>query len=202
MNYELITALVIFVFVAAITPGPNNFMLMASGANFGLRRTLPHFFGVLFGAVVMVVLVGIGLMQVFAQFPIIYLVLKSVSVVYLLFLVWKIATAAQPRDTDSAELKGTPITFLQAALFQWVNPKAWAVILAALSAYVPPSHPHSGVVIVALTFCAVHFIAATTWILIGTRLRYFLTEPYKLRIFNFSTAILLVISIYPILFIS
>lgn len=200
MTYELIVALVTFALIAAITPGPNNILLMASGANFGFRRTIPHYFGILFGFMLMVVLVGVGLMRLFSQFPVIYVILKSASVIYLLFLAWKIATAAPFSDDPNAPLKSKPLTFIQASLFQWVNPKAWAVALAAYSGYSSPAHPLEGVLITALAFASVHFIAATTWVLIGTQLRYFLTDPFKLRIFNVSIATVLLITIYPIVF--
>jgi len=117
-------ALVAFAFVASITPGPNNLMLMASGANFGLVRSLPHLFGISIGFVVMVAMVGAGLAQVFATYPSVYRVLQVASVVYLLYLAWKIATAAGP---GSAEADGQPLNFLQAALFQWVNPSEFTL---------------------------------------------------------------------------
>ena len=94
MSHDLLTALVVFAFVSSITPGPNNLMLMASGANFGFLRTLPHMLGVGLGFVFMVVLVGAGLVQVFDAYPVSYTVLRIVSVAYLLWLAWKIAHAA------------------------------------------------------------------------------------------------------------
>ena len=138
MSYDLLLALTLFAFVSSITPGPNNLMLMASGANFGFRRTLPHLLGVGIGFTLMIVLVGVGLVQVFDLYPISHQILKVVSVIYLLWLAWKIANAAPPEgDVQSA---GTPITFIQAALFQWVNPKAWTMALTAISAYTPDSN--------------------------------------------------------------
>ena len=118
MTYDLFLALALFAFVSSITPGPNNLMLMASGANFGFRRTIPHMLGVALGFVFMVLMVGVGLVQVFDTFPISYTVLKVVSVVYLLWLAWKIANAG-PAEASSDT--GTPMTFVQAAAFQWVN---------------------------------------------------------------------------------
>ncbi len=134
MTYSLLAALALFAFVSSITPGPNNLMLMASGANFGFRRTVPHMLGVALGFVFMVVLVGSGLVQVFDAWPLSYTILKSVSVIYLLYLAWKIATAAPAAQTSAG---GTPMTFPQAAAFQWVNPKTWAMALTAITAYTP-----------------------------------------------------------------
>ena len=95
MPFELLLALFVFAFVASITPGPNNLMLMASGTNFGLKRTLPHMAGVTVGFTLMIVLVGLGLAQIFDAFPVTLLVLKGVSAAYLLYLAWKIANAAR-----------------------------------------------------------------------------------------------------------
>jgi threonine/homoserine/homoserine lactone efflux protein len=120
MTYEIVLGLAVFSLVSSITPGPNNLMLMASGANFGFRRTVPHMLGVAIGFTVMVLLIGLGLVQVFDAFPISYQVLKVVSVLYLLYLAWKIGTAAPAQEDENAA--GTPFTFVQAALFQWVNP--------------------------------------------------------------------------------
>lgn len=198
MTYELTTALAAFALVASITPGPNNLMVMASGANFGFRRTMPHWFGIIIGFFIMVVLVGMGLMRMFAAYPVTYLILKSASVAYLLFLAWKVATAAPLND--DAPTAGKPFTLLQAALFQWVNPKAWAMALSAISAYTPPSHPLSSVFVVAIVFMLANLPSQGAWILLGMQLRRFLDAPVKLRVFNVSMAVLLIASLYPILF--
>ena len=134
MSFAILTALLGFAFVATVTPGPNNLMLMASGANFGFRRTLPHMFGIVGGVTVMALLVGAGLMALFDAVPALTLVLEVLSVGYLLWLALKIATAApvEERDADSR-----PMTFRQAATFQWVNPKAWAMCLSAITLYAP-----------------------------------------------------------------
>ena len=135
MTNELLAGLGLFALVSSITPGPNNLMLMASGANYGFRLTIPHMLGVSIGFMLMALLVGMGLAQLFQVFPVSYTVLKVVSVLYLLFLAWKIATAATPGSNTSAS--GQPFTFVQAALFQWVNPKAWTMALTAITIYAP-----------------------------------------------------------------
>jgi len=134
MTYELILALIGFAFVSSITPGPNNMMLMASGANFGIRRSIPHILGVGLGHSFMIVVLGAGLVQVFDTFPIMLVMMKWGSVAYLIYLSWKIANAA-PKSPDAPEAEGKPLTFLQAAAFQWVNPKGWFMALTAISAY-------------------------------------------------------------------
>lgn len=196
MNYEFLTALAAFAFVSSMTPGPNNLMLMASGANFGFARTVPHMLGVLFGFVFMFALAGGGLAQVFEFFPPSYYVLRAVSIAYLIYLAWKIATAAGPQE--GAGGTGKPLTFLQAALFQWVNPKAWAVALTAFSVYVP-SRSIEAVLLVCLVFLTLTLPAVTVWTLLGQQLRKLLTNRLRLRLFNGLMGTLLIASLYPVL---
>ena len=195
MSFAILTALLGFAFVTTVTPGPNNLMLMASGANFGFRRTLPHMLGIVGGLSVMALLVGAGLMALFDALPALNLVLKVASVCYLLWLTLKIATAAPmaARDADSR-----PMTFLQAAAFQWVNPKAWAMCLSAITLYAPDRTLLS-VAIVAGAFAVVCFPAISVWAWLGTVVRQWLSNATRLKVFNITMAALLVASLYPVL---
>lgn len=152
MTYELIFPLMMFALVTSITPGPNNLMLLASGANFGVRATVPHMLGVSLGHAFMVFFVGIGLAQVFAVYPVLKVALKFFAVIYMLFLAWKIANAAQP---NTASGSGKPFTFLQAAAFQWINPKAWAMALTAATIYAPNPGVLAAIALAGL-FCSVN----------------------------------------------
>ena len=195
MTYELLAALVLFAFVSSITPGPNNLMLMALGANFGFRRTVPHMLGIGLGFTFMVVLVGAGLVQIFDAVPASYTLLKAGSVAYLLWLAWKIAHAT-PAATGAA--KGRPMTFLQAAAFQWVNPKAWAMALTAISAYAP-GQTWAAILVTAGVFGAVNLPSVSTWTVLGQQMARLLTNPRRLTLFNWTMAALLVLSLYPVL---
>ncbi len=195
MSHEIVIALAAFAFVSSITPGPNNLMLMASGANFGLRRTVPHMLGVAIGFTVMIVLVGAGLMELFDAYPASYTVLKVFSVVYLLYLAWKITLAAAP---DGKAGSGRPLTFLQAALFQWVNPKAWAMALTAISVYAP-SKSLAGVLLVAAVFGLINLPSISFWTVLGKQAQRVLTNPARRQAFNIVMAALLVGSLYPVL---
>ncbi|MEM7084002.1 MAG: LysE family translocator [Pseudomonadota bacterium] len=195
MTSDTLFALALFALVASITPGPNNLMMMASGANFGLRRTIPHMLGVGLGFIFMLLVVGAGLVNLFARYPLSYTIMKVVSAAYLVFLAWKIATAAPLSETAKT---GSPFSFLQAAAFQWVNPKAWVMALSAISIY-SPDHRMSQVVIVALVFGVVNVPCATTWVVSGQQLRRLLTNPSRLRGFNILMAVLLVASLVPVL---
>ena len=129
---QLLAALAAVAFVSSITPGPNNAMLMASGANFGFGRTLPHLAGVAIGFAILLLAVGLGLGGLFTAFPFLHVVLKVVGAGYLLWLAWKIATA---KGVSGKAGGGRPITFLQAVGFQWVNPKGWSMALTAITVY-------------------------------------------------------------------
>jgi threonine/homoserine/homoserine lactone efflux protein len=196
MNVEILTALAIFAFVSSITPGPNNLMLMNSGANFGFKQTLPHALGVGIGFTIMVALVGLGIMQLFDIFPISYQILKVLSVVYLLYLAGKIAMSNSSIEAGDSNAK--PFTFVQAAMFQWVNPKAWTMALTAISVYAP-TKSLSAVLLVSLVFGLVNFPCISGWVVVGQKMQVFLTNKKRLRIFNGSMAALLVFSLYPVL---
>lgn len=185
-----------FTFVTVITPGPNNLMLLASGANFGVRRSLPHMAGIAFGFPGMVLLVGIGISQIFDRFPVLGDVLLVASCVYMLWLAWKIAHAAPPAQ-DSA-VAGNPLTFVQAAAFQWVNPKAWSMALASIALYAA-SHELSAVLWVVAAYVLSGLISTTTWTVLGRQLRRLLSNPVRLRVFNWTMAALLLASLIPAL---
>ena len=197
MTYETILPLMMFALVSSITPGPNNLMLLASGANFGLRRSLPHMLGISLGFAFMALLVGIGLARVFELYPVLKLILKVLAVVYMLYLAWKIANAAAPEAVDGA---GKPFTFLQAAAFQWVNPKAWAMALTAVTVYAP-NQDFAVIVVVAVVFSAVNLPSVTFWALLGQQAQRILTNQRRLQMFNITMAILLLGSLYSVLFI-
>ncbi len=195
MTYDLLIGLLGFAFVTSVTPGPNNMMLLASGVNFGLRRTLPHMLGISIGHSLMVFLVGMGLAGAIHAAPQALVVLKIVSVTYMLWLAWKIAHASAPQ---AGKVGGRPFSFLQAAAFQWVNPKAWAMALGATSAYAPSGEWH-GVALVALVFASVNLPSVSLWAAMGEALRAWLAAPRTLRIFNWTMATLLVASLLPVL---
>jgi threonine/homoserine/homoserine lactone efflux protein len=195
MTYELLLALLGYAFVTSITPGPNNMMLMASGANFGLRQSVPHMLGISIGHSVMVFLVGVGLAGLIHAVPAFSVGLKVVSVVYMLWLAWKIAHSAAP---EHGKLGGKPFTFLQAAAFQWVNPKAWGMAVTATSVYAPDATITS-YLMVAGVFAATNLPSIAVWTYAGQKLRRFLTSPDRLRAFNWTMAGLLVLSLIPVL---
>jgi threonine/homoserine/homoserine lactone efflux protein len=194
MSSAVLTALLGFAFVTTVTPGPNNLMLLASGANFGFRLTMPHMLGIVGGVSAMTLLVGTGLMALFDAVPALHVVLKVLSVGYLLWLAFKVATAAPLADRA---VDSRPMTFLQAAAFQGVNPKAWAMCLSAITLYAPDRSLLS-VAVVAAAFAVVCFPEISVWAWLGTFVRQWLSNPARLRAFNVAMAALLVASLYPV----
>ncbi|MBS0125928.1 LysE family translocator [Thetidibacter halocola] len=195
MTADQFIALLGFAFATVISPGPNNLMLMASGANFGFRRTIPHMLGVGLGFPLMILPVGVGVMQAFEAWPPLRTILTVASVAYLLWLAWRIAHAGAPKE---ARAGARPLTFPQVAAFQWVNPKAWSMALSAITLYAP-DRSFGAVLWVAGSYVAMGVISTSTWTVLGQQIRRFLTNPVRLRVFNWSMAALLVASMLPVL---
>ncbi len=193
---DLVLPLFLFSLTAAITPGPNNIMIMASGLNFGAVRSLPHLFGICFGFPVMIILIGTGLGAVFEQYPILHEIIKVIGIAYLIYLALRIANADK---STRVATPGKPFTFLQSALFQWINPKGWIMASSAIAAYTTVGNDiFSQVLLIAFIFFLVTFPSAGTWLIFGVGLQRFLEQPKYRRTFNVSMALLLVISILPV----
>jgi len=198
MSLETFTAVLIFSLVMAFTPGPNNVMLASSGARFGVMRTLPHIAGVTLGFPVMLFLVGLGLASILLASPVLQLAMKTVSCAYLLWLAFQIARSASAVSENGA---GKPLNFLQAAAFQWINPKAWLAAVGAISGYTNGDgrQLYLQVAIIALVTLAVSLASTLTWTAFGAAIRRFLRSTVALHLFNLAMALLLVISTLPIL---
>jgi threonine/homoserine/homoserine lactone efflux protein len=195
MPTDILVALLTFSIVTCFTPGPNNMLLLASGLNFGFARTLAHVFGVAIGFAIMLLAMGFGIGGLFEAYPPLYSALRIVSICYLLWLAWRIANAGPIGDGETA---GRPMTFLEAAAFQWVNPKGWAIALSATATYIAADRVLASVLIIAAMFGTVGFASASTWALFGTSLRRVLADPRTVRAFNIAMALLLVASLWPI----
>ena len=195
MEMDLLLALAAFALATSITPGPNNLMLMTSGANFGVRRTLPHLAGVFLGFVLMVAVVGAGVGQVLAAHP---LIADGMGVIALVYVVWLAVRVARSAPDGMAKQERRPMSFLGAVLFQWVNPKGWAMALTAVSVYAPLPGVE-GVVLVALVFGAVNLPSVSLWMVAGVHLRRLLGTPLRVRSFNAVMAVLLLASAVPML---
>ncbi len=195
MTLDQFLGLLGFAFVTSVTPGPNNLMLMASGANFGLRRSLPHMAGISLGHAFMALLVGLGLGAALQALPQARLAMKIAAVIYMLWLAWKMAHASAPGEGRAG---ARPLTFLEAAAFQWVNPKAWAMSIGAMAAYATEGGA-AQVALVAGLFALINFPSVSLWAWAGQGMRSVLQDPRRLNAFNWTMAALLVASLWPVL---
>ena len=194
MEYYL--SLIAFTFVTGITPGPNNLMLVVSGLNHGIQKSLPHYFGVCIGFALMVAVIGFGLGAIFLSFPGLYLSIKILGIAYLLFLVWKIANAG---NMQAKKTLRKPLTFLQAAAFQWVNPKAWVISISATAAFTLQNDIIGSVIAIILGCFLLGLISSGVWLQLGHVLQRFLKAEKRIRLFNMSMAFLLVLSVIPMI---
>lgn len=196
MPLDLIIGLVAFAAVTCFTPGPNNTMLMASGLNFGMRRTVPHVLGVTLGFSFMVLAVGLGIGQLLAASPLVYTILKTAAVVYLLWLAWGIATSGGVPDGEAG---ARPLSFLEACAFQWVNPKGWIMAVGASTSYAISGSWLASAELAAGVFAVIGFASSTSWAVFGAAFRRLLGQPDLVRAVNIVLAVLLVLSLYPVI---
>ena len=198
MEFLTLSALpagMLFALVTSITPGPNNTMLLASGVNFGFRRTMPHLFGISIGVAILMLCVGFGLGEAFRRVPVLYTVLEAASVAYLLYLAWRIGTSGEVKAHGA---KPRPMTFIEAAAFQWVNPKAWMMVLTAATTVQLSADYGMNAAWMSVVFILIGFPCICLWAAFGLGLRRFLSNPRALHIFNVTMAVLLILSLYPL----
>jgi threonine/homoserine/homoserine lactone efflux protein len=200
MTYQTLLALMIFAFTSSVTPGPNNMMLLASGVNFGFRKTIPHILGIELGFGLLILATGLGLGALFAAEPRLYLALKVLGGAYLLWIAWHIATTRTlGGGTPGTGEDAKPLSFTQAALFQFVNPKAWVMAAGAVAAYQSPDAYVRDSLLIVLAFMSVGIFCTAAWAGFGTGLKGWLSHPARLRWFNITMAALLVLSLWPML---
>lgn len=196
MSHELFLSLLAFAFVSAMTPGPNNTMLLASGVNFGFFQTRAHILGVVIGFTVLLLAIALGVGRLLVLVPGLYSVLRIISIAYLLWLAWRIGSAGATDPVVSGEAR--PMTFMEAALFQWVNPKGWMVCLSVAANYIRPETLWSDVATLATVITIVSAISASSWAFFGSSLRPLLQNERSMRVFNVVMAVALVASLWPI----
>ncbi|PKP75780.1 MAG: hypothetical protein CVT84_01465 [Alphaproteobacteria bacterium HGW-Alphaproteobacteria-6] len=189
---ETFLALLALAVATLFTPGPNNAMLAASGANFGFRPTLPHLFGVALGFPLMLLIVGLSLGGLFQSSAILREGLRWGGAALLLWIAWKVATSGGIGSNGAA---ARPMRFLQAVGFQWINPKAWSMAVAATSQFIRPDAAVLTASLVAGTFLTLGLCSASTWTWGGQAIARWLTSDRHLRVFNLIMAGLIVASV-------
>lgn len=186
----------LFSIVMAFTPGPNNIMIMTSGLNHGLRASLPHLAGIGFGMPAMFLALGLGFGVVFERFPALHFVIKVVGTLYLIYLAWCIARSSSVKTKQGG---AKPFTFLQAILFQWVNPKGWIFVMTTIGTFtVVGQHFLVQMLSIALVFVVVGFLSGGSWLLFGFSLQKLLEKPLYRNVFNITMALFLLISVLPV----
>lgn len=186
MDYSLLFAISLFAFVMSVTPGPNNIMLLASGAQFGYQKTLPHIFGIIIGVAALLASVLLGLGIVFERYPLLYDVLKVIGSLYLFWLAWKITTASTELHPIEGNQKNKPMTLAGASFFQFVNPKAWAMSIGSISSFTlnGDHYLESGLWIM-LCFAVMGFIAISLWTYLGVNIAQYLNSEKHKKNFNY-----------------
>ena len=197
MSHELLFAFFVFIVVMYITPGPNNIMVLSSGLTYGFRRTMPHIMGITIGFAFMIAAVGLGFGTVFIAYPVLQTVLKYLGAAYLVYLALAIATSGPPKP-DETKTRG-PMTFLGAAMFQWVNVKGWVMVIGTITAYAAIARFPWNIAIQAGLALCLGVVSTSIWTLFGSALRPVLTSPTAVRAFNIVMAILLLASLIPVL---
>jgi threonine/homoserine/homoserine lactone efflux protein len=194
--HEMLGPLVLFAAAMCLTPGPNVVMVTASAANFGFCRAIPQMLGVTTGFGVMIMAAGFGLAGLFHAEPRLHTVLKYAGAIYLLYLAWRIAQA-DAASSDSTRAR--PISFVEAVLFTWVNPKGWVATVGALAAYTTlEGDVLLQTSVIASVLSAACFASVVIWAAFGTAIGRFLHNPRARRAFNWSMAGLLVLSLIPV----
>ncbi|MCH9852630.1 MAG: LysE family translocator [Alphaproteobacteria bacterium] len=201
MIYEQLISLAIFASVGAVTPGPNNIILAATGSQVGFRKGLPTLLGVFFGFLPLCFFVTLTIGSAATNIDSLFTIIKVIGFALLLWLSYKIAFAPIDKLEVAQSDKASHPTFLNMFLWQWLNPKSWIVVSTAISLYLNPAHD---ILDQALHFLAVFTVAtlfaATTWLSFGALLKRFLKQPLWQRVFNITMSVLLLASVLPVYF--
>jgi len=199
-TYSMLLSIATFTLSTVISPGPNNIMLLSSGLTFGYKRTIPHMSGIVFGFPLMVLLVGLGMGVLFEKFPIIFSVLKIAGIAYLFWMAYKIANNKSSYEVNENK-ESKPFTFVQSALFQWVNPKAWIMAVTSISIFVTSSQSSLfQILTIAFIYFLSGLVSTNTWTFGGVFFKKFIKDDTSIKKLNIIMAFLLIASVLPIIF--
>ncbi len=196
MSHQLLFAFIVFAIVMFITPGPNNIMVLSSGLTYGFRRSVPHIAGITIGFAFMIAAVGLGFGTIFVAYPMLQTILKYAGAAYLVYLAIAIALSGPPK-AGAADGRG-PMSFLGAAMFQWVNVKGWVMVIGTITAYSAIARFPWNIAIQTVLSLALGVVSTSIWTLFGSALRPILTSERAVRIFNIVMAVLLLASLIPV----
>ncbi len=197
MNPEQVLPLIAFVFVMVGTPGPNNLMLLSAGANFGFRASVPHILGISVGCQVLLFAIALGLGQLLAAYPVLAIALKAMGGLFLVYMAVQLARPKPAKLDTVKELQ--PLSFMQAALFQWVNPKAWLMLITVIATFTSREAFLVNVLSIAVIFFFMGLPLISAWNIGGVALKGWLQKGQRLQYFNYLMAALLLLSMYPMM---
>lgn len=193
---EYVFTIILFAISSTISPGPNSVLIVTSGANFGIKKSIPLLLGICIGFSIMLVMVSVGFGHLFEAIPWLHLVIKTLGILYLLYLAWIIAKSSGMATKGSDE---KPMGFLKGAGFQWINGKAWVVATSAVGAYTSLGSDYFvQSMTIALTFLVVSLPSMGIWLVFGSILKSVLSKPNYRQVFNYAMALLLILSIVPV----
>lgn len=194
---DYLISIMLFAISTSITPGPNNIMVMTSSLNYGAKKSLPLLSGICVGFALMLLLVGLGMGELFNLFPALSLIIKCIGTIYLLYLAWLIVNSG---SVSSNIQKAKPLGFFKGAIFQWVNAKAWVVAIGAIAAFTSSGEENLiQNLTISLAFLVFSFPCVGVWLLFGSLLREKLQNQQHLKLFNVVMSLLLVLSVLPVL---
>ncbi|WP_423907401.1 LysE family translocator [Candidatus Spongiihabitans sp.] len=197
MNIENLLSIILpfigFAFATSITPGANNIMLTASGSNYGLRKSMPHLFGIVTGFIVLMAASAMGLGVLFVKFPVLHIILRYMGSAYLVYLAWKVVSSGSSHQYEDSHR----ITFANAAIFQFVNPKVWSMAITAMSSFTLSGEYYAAsAVVIAFLFALVYIPCGFAWLVFGLALNRFLKNKRVHHLINISMGLLLVLAAF------
>ena len=194
--FGVLVGIAVFGFITSVTPGPNNTFLLTSGMNHGLKKSLSYINGIMIGLTAMFAGVALGIGSLFRAFPQIQEYLKYIGFAYILFMAYGIVRSTFVHKHEETH----PTGFVRSSLFQLVNPKAWIVLISFYASYIPENADFGTLTLALVVFLVTTYPGAMIWAAFGEAMSGILQKPTSRRIFNISAAILLVISMVPVLF--
>ncbi len=187
---------VLFAIAGSVTPGPNVLLVAAGAAHNGVRATVPHVVGISCGFAVMILIVGAGLAVPLTAFPAVQVVMRWAGAAWISWIAWQIANSPAPGEGTARP----PMSFMTAAMFQWVNPKAWMLAIGMTTAWTVPGVPlMQQYMAMAVIFGVFGMPCSLAWAVLGEQANRFLHRPRHVHVFNVTMAVLLVLSMIPVL---
>ena len=205
IDLNLLVAFATFAIIASVTPGPNNLMVMASGAAFGFRRTLPHVLGIVGGFSLMLGSVSFGLGAIIKAYPLALDIVRYAGGLWMLWLAWQFVAPVlfpKPSSGSSETTASTrPLKAYEAAMFQWVNPKSWTIAVGTAGAYSGlAENPVGSTVVMLAVFLAVAPLSNFLWVAAGQTVRKLLAEGPSAKVFSVAMGILIALTAVSIMY--